>query len=147
MLWRAICDADRPLYCDTDSITAVSFGKDVNLSKDLGDWELEYTYDRVIVCGKKLYAMHSKQKRKCNSDTCIDDEHWKIASKGARLNHKELIEIAAGKIVQYNSIAPTFSMAKSKPTFISREIQITASDIRFVPRAYDPKFNPIEEME
>ena len=71
---------------------------------------------------------------------CRDASHWKLASKGARLTYADLIEIASGKAVQYNSIAPTFSMAKSKPTFISREIKITASDIRFVPKRFDPKY-------
>lgn len=134
MLWRTICTADRPLYCDTDSITAIGFGPEVKLSKELGDWEIEYKYDRVIVCGKKLYAMHVAGEK-------LDDKAgWKLASKGARLTYKDLIEIASGKTVQYNNIAPTFSMSKEKPTFINRQIKATASDIRQVPRRFDPKY-------
>jgi len=160
-LWSAICTADRPLYCDTDSITAAGFGDEINLSSELGDWEIESHYDRVVICGKKLYAMHkvrddgvweySAEKRAINKKMRDDPNiktrreaeckvAWKMASKGAKLDHIDLINIAAGEKVQFNNIVPTFSMSKAKPTFVSREIKITASDIRTVPRGYDPKF-------
>lgn len=132
MLWKAICGAERPLYCDTDSITAESFG-DLTLSKELGDWGIEFEYDRVVICGKKLYAMHVAGKN--NGAT-----NWKLASKGAKLNHKEMIRVAAGKTIHYQNIAPTFSMSKANPTFIERDIKATASDIRSVPRRFDPKY-------
>ena len=134
MLWRAICAAERPLYCDTDSITAKAFGDNVTLSKELGDWEIEYEYDRVIICGKKLYAMHKR------GEPDNIKASWKMASKGARLDYTDLIKIAAGEKVQFNNIVPTFSMSKEKPTFVSREIKTTAADVRFVPRRYDPKY-------
>jgi hypothetical protein len=137
MLWRAICAATRPMYCDTDSITAESFGPDVSLSKELGDWEIEYKYDRVIICGKKLYAMHHA------GEPLNEKASWKLASKGARLEFSDLIKIASGEKVNYNNIVPTFSMNKSKPTFVSRQIKGTASDIRFIPRRYDPKYDDV----
>ena len=147
MLWRAICEAERPFYCDTDSITATSFSDSVKLSKQLGEWEIENHYDRVIVCGKKLYAMHSRTKApNCDGATCTNRKHWKMASKGARLEFDDLIKIAAGEKVNYNNIVPTFSMSKEKPTFVSREIKSTASDIRFIPRAYDPKYQNVTEI-
>ena len=134
MLWRSICEAERPLYCDTDSITAVGFGPEVTLSSKLGDWEVENEYDRVIVAGKKLYAMHKKGK------PFNTVKSWKMASKGARLNYKDLIEIASGKTVTFNSMAPTFSVSKSEPTFVDREIRETAQDVRFVPKRFDPLY-------
>ena len=134
MLWRAICEADGPVYCDTDSITAKGFSDAVTLSKALGDWEIEYEYDRVIVCGKKLYAMHQRGR------PADSPEAWKLASKGARLSHKDLIRIAAGETVNFTNEVPTFSVNKKKPTFVHRDIQQTASDITTVPRCYDPKF-------
>ena len=138
MLWRAICVADTPVYCDTDSITAKGFGANVKLSPALGDWEVEYNYDRVVICGKKLYAMHVAGEKPHKVSA------WKMASKGARLTHREMIKIASGEKVQFNNIVPTFSMSKSKPTFVSREIRATASDITTVPRAYDPKFKEVK---
>jgi len=139
MLWRTICEATGPMYCDTDSITAEAFAETLPITKELGDWGIEYYYDRVIVCGKKLYAMHSKHDD-CNGNNCKTRAHWKMASKGARLEFDDLIKIAAGEKVQYNNIVPTFSMSKEKPTFVSREIKATASDIRIVPRRFDPKY-------
>jgi len=133
MLWKAVCSAERPMYCDTDSITAESFSSDVVISKELGDWGIEYEYDRVVICGKKLYAMHVDGKN--NGPT-----NWKLASKGAKLNHKEMIKIAAGNTVHFQNIAPSFSMAKANPRFIARDIKATASDIRTVPRRFDPKY-------
>ena len=134
-LWRAICECERPFYCDTDSITAVSFGPSVELGSELGQWEIEYEYDRVIMGGKKLYAFHHR------GQSMTDAAAWKLASKGARLTHEDLIKIAAGKTVTYRSIAPTFSVAKSQPSFINRDIKQTAEDSRIVPPEHDPMFS------
>ena len=136
-LWRAITECERPFYCDTDSITAVSFDTDksVKLGSELGQWEIEHKYDRVIVCGKKLYAFHTR------GEPMRKKSAWKVASKGARLEFKDIIRVAAGKPVTWKSIAPTFSVAKSEPSFISRDIKATAGDSRIVPRRYDPKYD------
>ena len=136
-LWRAICDSDRPFYCDTDSITAVDFGKSIKIGNELGEWGIENEYDRVIMCGKKLYAFHKR------GQSLKNPKSWKTASKGVRLNHDDIIRVAAGKTVNYRSLAPTFSVAKSDPTFISRDIKLTAGDSRVVPRRYDPMFQDV----
>lgn len=133
MLWRAVCTADWPLYCDTDSITAVGFN-DINLSADLGEWDIEFFYDRVIMAGKKLYAFHKDGKAMHNKKA------WKVASKGAKLTYRDLIKIAAGEQITFLNDAPTFSASKLKPTFVERNIKSTASDIRIVPRRFDPMF-------
>ena len=134
-LWRAINGATDVYYCDTDSITAKGFGPEVQIGKELGQWGIEHEYDRVIVCGKKLYAFHIKGK------SFNQKSSWKLASKGARLTYSDLIQIASGEAVQFNNIVPTFSMSKSEPTFVRRVIRGTASDIRKVPRSVDPKYN------
>lgn len=135
MLWRAVCHADRPLYCDTDSITAIGFGKDVILGSALGEWDIENEYGRIVICGKKLYAMLKAGKPERNKKS------WKIASKGAKLSSQDLIKIAAGETVHFQNAAPTFSTSKPKPTFVSRDIKATASDIRIVPKRFDPKYS------
>jgi len=134
-LWRSICDCERPFYCDTDSITAVSFGKETQLGTELGKWEIEHHYDRVIMAGKKLYGFHYAGEKMNDSDA------WKIASKGARLTFEDLIKVGNGEPVKFRSKAPTFSVAKSEPTFINRLIKGTAADSRIVPLDYDPQFN------
>ncbi len=140
-LWRAICSATRPIYCDTDSITAVGFDKSVTLSDELGDWGIEYKYNRIVVCGKKLYAFRKAGR------LADDEKRWKIASKGARLDEKDLIKIATGKTITFRSNVPTFSIAKSKPTFIERNIVSTAGDSRIVPRRFDPMYAEEKENE
>lgn len=133
MLWRSICAANKPMYCDTDSITAKSFGKEIVLGTELGQWEIEYKYDRIVIAGRKLYAFHIAGK---NGDA----SSWKIASKGARLDYQQIIEAANGKEVFYNSIAPTFSVLRKEPTFVNRIITDTFEDITTVPRKDDPMF-------
>lgn len=133
-LWRGICGATRPLYCDTDSITAEGFDSGIKLSTELGDWQIEHEYDRVVIAGKKLYAMHKR------GEPLNDRKHWKIACKGARLNHDEIIRIARGEMVYYQSKIPTFSTSKQKPTHVNRNIRMTAADIRTVPAEIDPMF-------
>ena len=115
------------------SVLGSSLGTE--LGSELGQWEIEYEYDRVIMGGKKLYAFHHR------GQSMTDAAAWKLASKGARLTHEDLIKIAAGKTVTYRSIAPTFSVAKSQPSFINRDIKQTAEDSRIVPPEHDPMFS------
>ena len=106
----------------------------LKIGTELGEWGIEHKYDRVIICGKKLYAFRKRGKLK------RDEKRWKIASKGVRLKEKDLIRIAAGRVVLYKSKAPTFSVAKSEPTFMSRKIKATAGDSRYIPRRFDPHY-------
>jgi hypothetical protein len=133
-LWRTICGAKRPLYCDTDSITALGFAPNLNMGENLGDWSIEHEYDRVVIAGKKLYAFHMR------GEPILRRSSWKIASKGARLNHKQIMQIARGKLIHFKNDAPTFSASKSQPVFVDRHIKSTAADIRHVPRDVDPKY-------
>lgn len=97
-------------YCDTDSILCT--GENVlDCSGDLGDWKIEGCFNRAAIAGKKLYALQD-----------IDNDKWKIASKGARLNHTDIIEIVNGATVSYAPDAPTFSVHKS-PRFVTRNIK------------------------
>ena len=133
-LWRGVCNSVNPYYCDTDSITAESFGDSFVFSKELGDWSIENEYDRVIVAGKKLYAMHK-------AGTALENPaNWKMASKGARLTYRDLIAIADGQTVTFHNPAPTFSASKKEPTFVKRKIRATAADASKIPRNIDPKF-------
>ena len=136
-LWRSIVDCERPFYCDTDSITAVSFGKQTKLGSELGEWEIEYLYDRVIMGGKKLYGFHYR------GEKMNDPNAWKLASKGARITHEDIIKIGRGEMIVYKPIAPTFSVAKDKPTFLRREIRPTAEDSRIVPPEFDPQYGDV----
>ena len=69
-----------------------------------------------------------------------DETAWKLASKGARLNYKEIIRAAHGEAVTFNNMVPTFSVSKKDPTFVTRIITATADYITRVPRDDDPLF-------
>lgn len=108
-LWRAICLCSGVMYCDTDSIACDDTGSlDLHPTR-LGAWDIEAKCDYAAISGKKLYAF-----RKI-------DGLWKTASKGARLDEKELIRLARGERVTYANPAPTYSI-KRKSTFITRTL-------------------------
>jgi hypothetical protein len=101
------------LYCDTDSIA--HYGKDsaFEVNDELGAWDCEGTFENGAIAGKKLYAFKYKGK---------DD--YKTASKGVRLNSRQIYAIAKGEEITYQNEAPTFSLKKGA-NFIERKIKIT----------------------
>lgn len=111
-LLRGLAHTDDPLYCDTDSI----IGKSVSSIKidetELGAWKCEAEADTVAIAGKKLYA------------AWLDGECVKSASKGARLEPKDILAIAKGGSVKYDHDAPKFNMM-GQAAFISRRIKMT----------------------
>lgn len=119
MLWRAIASSAGVLYCDTDSIAVRKKGSTVTLGERLGQWKFEGTFDKAGIAGKKLYIFRSIPNGK-------GQRTYKTASKGARLTHKELWEVAAGSPVVWRSHVPTFSPAKA-PAFVERRIKYTAA--------------------
>jgi hypothetical protein len=119
-LMRGISAADRPIYCDTDSIVCVG---ELNMpvhSSNLGAWKLEYQGDRFAVYGKKGYNL-SKIESKNGIDKRVN---LKSASKGAQLTPSEIEEVAAGKVIHYMQAAPCFSLGGSA-SWIERDIRMT----------------------
>lgn len=116
-------------YCDTDSIITPD---KINTGDGLGEWGLETEGDRLLIAGKKLYGLRITRKF-CPDKKTADKKGyhwykgrgWKIASKGARLTPSQLEKVAAGKIVHYRNIAPTFSFT-SPTRWITRNIRKTA---------------------
>lgn len=137
-LWRAILKAETPFYCDTDSITALGF-RGLDIGDELGQFGIEGQYDRVIVCGKKLYAFH-KLGRPWDDSLELGQKNWKKATKGARLTAQELAAIAAGAEVEFRPEVPTFSVRTNEPRFTKRVLKITAADVTRVPVEFDPLF-------
>ncbi len=137
-LWRAILKTETPFYCDTDSITGLAF-RGLDIGDELGQFGIEGQYDRVIVCGKKLYAFH-KLGRPWADSLELGQKNWKKATKGARLTADELAAIAAGQRVEFRPEVPTFSVRTHEPRFTKRILKITAADVTSVPRHVDPMF-------
>lgn len=117
-LWRAICGARGMLYCDTDSIACERAGDDLALSDQLGDWKCEGEFDRAGIGGKKLYIFRGVA-------DAAGKRQYKTASKGARLNNRQLWRVAQGGEVLYKPEVPTYSHVKA-PYFQTRLIRKTA---------------------
>lgn len=113
VLMRAIANANRPVYCDTDSIVCKGL-TNVNLDEyELGAWKLEAIGDRMAIAGKKLYALF-------NGDSPV-----KWASKGTKLSPGEILKVAQGEDVLWQSDAPNFSL-KRATKFVARVSKKTA---------------------
>jgi hypothetical protein len=109
MIWTAIANAHKRgakvLYCDTDSIAVIGdIGNAISIGDQLGQWKDEGTYDHGAVCGKKLYAFHKKG---ATAKDIEEGKEWKMAHKGVRITHEDLLAIADGKTVTYKPMAPT----------------------------------------
>jgi hypothetical protein len=117
-LLDALQVARRPLYCDTDSIICEGFDGDVDATR-LGAWKEEETADRVVIAGKKLYALQRGRK-------------WiKVRSKGGTLTGPDIVKITRGELFVYERDVPIFSSqflgtAKDKRRFPTRTFRRTA---------------------
>lgn len=141
VILRALAKADRPLYCDTDSIICRNLDGVEMDSFKLGAWDLEATGTTMAIAGKKLYALY-------DNDNCV-----KLASKGVSLIPRDIdhlippemdyqsgkkvakqlaMNIGGGKIVsvakgntyQFISDAPSFKLT-GEAQFIKRKIRST----------------------
>lgn len=113
LLMRALAGAERPVYCDTDSIICRDMG-DAHIDKSaLGAWKIEARADMAAIAGKKLYA--------CKSGP----EFVKYASKGVQIPPQIIVDIAAGRAHTYFRDAPSYTLRTFGQTFIQREIRAT----------------------
>ena len=144
-LWRTICAADRPVYCDTDSI--VCRGADISESDSLGAWKHEGTASVGYFGGRKLYALYlgNLSEGQPDFDYVKDPERaklartdkdrwalankeerkaWKTASKGSRLTPRELKLIAEdGEEIEWENPAPTYSLTRGV-RYVKRNIRM-----------------------
>ena len=106
-LWRAICNSEQVLYCDTDSIICANFNG--TISNDLGAWDLEAEPSEVYIAQRKMYAMKMK------------DGSTKVASKGVKLNYHQIKNgVETGQSIVSERDAPAFSL-KYGPRFFTRK--------------------------
>jgi hypothetical protein len=123
-LLRSLAASTRPLYCDTDSIACVD-GARLPVSRELGDWKLEMRGDEYAIAGKKLYAFRARE-------TLGEYERgaYKVACKGVKLTAPQIVRVAKGETLRYEPEAPTFSVGRMVPRFISREVKLTGEKQR-----------------
>lgn len=113
-LWRNICQSERPIYCDTDSIICEAYhGHEGN---ELGQWKLESEAEMVAIAGKKLYAMFSPSDPQWAryKDMLIlpKDATVKKASKGVSLTASQILAVARGSEIEYRNPVPTFNITR-----------------------------------
>jgi hypothetical protein len=116
MLLRAIHGASRPLYCDTDSLICLGLsGVEIDDTK-LGAWKFEGSTSTIYIAGKKMYS--------CVLDKPGKDgkPKYKTASKGAHLEHDDMIKLCAGEVVHWASDAPNFKFS-GETKFVARNIR------------------------
>lgn len=97
VMWRAINNCERPLYCDTDSIICERFNGVI--SDKLGDWSLEGELQAAYIAQRKMYAVH------------LTDGSWKKACKGVRLSAEQIKHgVLTGEISKHKRDAPSFNL-------------------------------------
>jgi hypothetical protein len=106
--------ADKPIYCDTDSIICRDFKGTID-PYQLGAWDLECTADRAAIAGKKQYVLYNDRANIWDKR----QEKWtdvaKLSSKGGRITKEQLISLCRGERVTYYNPAPNFSLHGRAP--------------------------------
>lgn len=132
-LWRSMCQSERVIYTDTDSIMCRKFhGEESN---ELGDWKCEGEADIAYIGGRKMYAFRITKGKglrfykdsmgQDKYEEVTEGERWKIASKGARLRPDQIIDMVTNKaVIKWYNPAPTNSL-RFGTRFLSRKVQMT----------------------
>lgn len=120
--WRAIRSVRNVFYIDTDCLHCLDTESLALHDTELGAWKVESECDFAAYAGKKLYAAHSSDEW---ASAHPNDKRWAIASKGVRLAHSEIIDIANGKPFEYDPEIPQYSL-KRGIQFVKRNIRRTA---------------------
>lgn len=122
ILLRAIHAAERPLYCDTDSLVCYDMGKGIRIDEfALGAWKFEGSTDTIYIAGKKMYSCLLDQPGKDGKPK------YKTASKGAHLEHGDIVDMCAGKVVTWRSDAPNFKLSGAVK-FVERKLRANAKN-------------------
>lgn len=116
-LWRAIHASKGAVYCDTDSLICQK-APELDIGEDLGQWNLEGTWDDAYIAGPKMYAIYGQFEK---------GKTEKTASKGVRLTADQIRRAALGETVTAQSDAPTFTLKGKKGVYFQkRNVKATA---------------------
>jgi len=117
-----------PIYCDTDSIICRDTGRlELDKSK-LGAWDLEDEFKRVVITGKKLYAVeHMKPKVRSAEDLERGlSPLYTVKSKGTSgLDWKDMLKMNDGASVEKTNPGPTLTR-RGEQFYLTRAIRATA---------------------
>jgi DNA polymerase type B, organellar and viral len=128
VLLDALQQAIDPIYCDTDSIICKGW-RDLHIDKtELGAWDLEDEFSRVLINGKKLYSVwHKKAKNRTAEELARGlDPYYTIKSKGtAGLTWHDMLDMLNNDVcVAVPNRAPTLKKTGAQ-NFIVRNIRRT----------------------
>jgi hypothetical protein len=120
VLLEAIQNSVDPIYCDTDSLICKSLsGVDIHKS-NLGSWDLEAEFDRVIIAGKKTYACEVRGYDE------KDDRRYKLRAKGGSgLKWKDFEAMLRNETINNVNRAPTITKTGHQH-YLLRRIKATA---------------------
>jgi hypothetical protein len=132
-LFEALCLADSPYYCDTDSIIAPKLEGIATGAMRLGDWKLEATGNEIAIGGKKMYAVfgdmpNDNAKIAARIKLYGDARCIKLASKGVRMSADQMRSVASGASVSIPIAQPQFNASGSQIIGRHRRIEITNKD-------------------
>lgn len=127
-LLDALMKAEDPIYCDTDSIICRDL-PGVPIDKvELGAWDLEDSFKKVVINGKKLYSTwHADPKRRTPEQLSFGlVPEYSVKSKGtARLTWADMLELLDGGEIEMTNRAPTITRYGTQ-SYIKRTIRATA---------------------
>lgn len=112
VLMLAVAQAQRPLYCDTDSLICEEIRNVPIDPARLGAWKFEGEGDTIALAGKKLYALWK------------GGEAIKHASKGVKLTPEQIRRVALGETINWQNDAPNFSLLGGV-RFVNRNVKST----------------------
>lgn len=121
VLMKAIHNAIDPIYCDTDSLICKSLDNTKIDAIELGAWDLEKSFDEVIIAGKKLYAWRV-------IGTNGQKDEIKVKSKGSphgALDWDKMLRLLDDEIIEVISTGPTLTKT-GKQFYMRRNIRATA---------------------
>jgi hypothetical protein len=107
-LMGAIAQAQRPIYCDTDSL--ICHRLDAAIGPQLGQWKIEAEADRAYIIARKTYAL-------VKNNALV-----KNASKGVNLQLRDYFDLARGKDYVHHRDRPTFQK-NGGAIFITRKVK------------------------
>ena len=119
VLMDAICKAKDPIYCDTDSLICRDLpGVDID-KENLGSWDIEDEFSRVIINGKKLYSCLPLSANGQISKA-------KVKSKGVSgLSWSDMVALLDGAEIAVANKGPTLTKFGTQ-AYIMRTIRATA---------------------
>jgi hypothetical protein len=123
VLMKAIHNSVDPIYCDTDSLICKRLDNTKIDATELGAWDLEKSFDEVIIAGKKLYAyMIDAKLGRGHKDNVV------VKSKGSphgALDWEKMLQLLDDEIIEVISTGPTLTKT-GKQFYMRRNIRATA---------------------